>query len=118
MVAPWVEEALVDGSPNEAVLEVLLFLFGTLIDVEHLRKGVSMILQPKLILPLHVFVRSVKVRKGLRVVYNLVFILVHRPRFGLDFSREPIMPTLEAVVRCCFIADKIIIVDPFECLGT
>ena len=61
MVAPWVEEALVDGSPNEAVLEVLLLLFGTLIDVKHLRKGVTMILQPKLILPLHVFVRSVKV---------------------------------------------------------
>ena len=118
MVAPWVEEALVDGSPNETVLEVLLLLFGTLIDVEHLRKGVSMILQPKLILPLYIFVRSVKVRKGLRVVYNLVLILVHWPRFWLDFSRKPIMPTLEAVVWCCFITDEVIIIDPFEGLGT
>ena len=61
VVAPRVEEALIDCSSHEAVLEVLLFLFGTFVHIEHLRKRVTMILQPKFILPLYIFVRSVKV---------------------------------------------------------
>lgn len=62
MVAPRIEEALINCSANKAVLEILLFLFGTFVNVEHLRKRVSMVLEPKFILPLYVFVRSVEVR--------------------------------------------------------
>lgn len=99
VVTPRVKESLIDSPANKAVLKVLLLFFGAFVNIEHLRKGVSMVLQPKLVLPLNVFVRSVKVRVRLRVVDDFVLIFIHGPRLRLDLSRKPVMPALESIVR-------------------
>ena len=65
MVAPGSEEALVNSTSNEGIFVEFFFLFAFITYLEHFLKGISIILQPKLIFPLDVFIRSIVV--GIRL---------------------------------------------------
>ena len=61
VVAPRVEEALVDSSADEMLLVVAVLLLRKIGNVEHIRQRVLVVLQPELISPLDIPARSVRI---------------------------------------------------------
>lgn len=118
MVAPWSKETLIDGSSDKRIFVKVFLLFTFVTHLEHFLKRISIVLQPKLVLPLDVFVRSIVVRIRLRVVDYLIFIFVEWASFFLDLTGKPIMPTRESEVRSCLITHIVIIINPFQCFWT
>jgi hypothetical protein len=114
MIAPGIQETLIDRSSHKMFLEVILFLFWKRICIEHFSEGILVILEPKSVFPLRIVIGRAPVRKRLRIIDNLVLIVIHRTGFLLDFSSEPVMPALEAIVRVALVTDKVVIVNSFE----
>lgn len=94
------------------LLEVLLLILGKGVSIEHLSQGVLMILEPEPILPLDVEV-GVVVRVGLRVIHDLVLIIVHWSGLLANLTGKPVMPAFESIMWGPWIANEIIVVDPF-----
>ena len=115
MVAPWSKETLVDGSSDEGIFVKAFLLFAFIAHLEHFLKRIPIVLQPKLVLPLDVFVRSIVVRIRLWVVDYLVFILVEGTSFFLDLAGKPIMPTRETKAWSWLVAHVVVIIDSFQC---
>lgn len=54
VVAPGVQETLIDSATDEVILVIGLFLLRKAAGIEDLRKGVFLVLEPKLLIPLDV----------------------------------------------------------------
>ncbi len=116
MIAPRVEEALVNCSALELVSEVSLLLSGEGVDSKHLSEGISLVLEPKLVVPLNVFHGHVEVGVILRVVHDFVgSVRVEGSGLLLDLTGEPFVPCFETIMRIIFInVCKVIIVDSWR----
>jgi hypothetical protein len=114
MIAPRIQEALVDSSTLEVLSKVLLILCAHGISPKHLSKGIALVLKPKLIMPLDVLMRHIEVRIVLRVIKDLVISLgIEGAGRLLDLASEPVIPALKAKMGSLWIAYKVIIIDPF-----
>ena len=65
VVAPRVEEALVDSASDEVLLVVAVLLLREIANVEHIRQRVLVVFQPELVAPLNVPARSIRIGEGL-----------------------------------------------------
>ena len=61
VVAPGVQESLIDCSTDEVFLVVAVFLHWKISDVKHIGQRVFVVLEPELISPLDVPARSIRV---------------------------------------------------------
>lgn len=113
MVTPGIEKALIDSPSHKVVLIVLLFILCQIVGIEDLRKSVFLVLEPKLLSPLHIGRgRSEGVR--LRSIDDLIGVVIEGPDFLFDLPNEPIMPALKPIVRSLRVAFKVLIVDPLQ----
>ncbi len=119
MVAPRVEETLIDCSSIELILVPVLLMSGKLINTEHLSDRVALVLQPEFIIPSNVVLGHLEVRVVLGVVEDLMRSsrVKGTSRFN-DFSIEPLMPTLEAEGSMFRVVNKVIVVDSSSCRRT
>ena len=104
MVAPRVQQSLIDGASHKVFVHERLQLH--LSSSQHVVEGIVIILEPEFVLCLHVgcrvcsnFRRRVMHRVRVRTMDNRVFSLVHWPVFWLDGPDEPVIPALEPPVR-------------------
>ena len=118
MVAPWSKETLVDGSSDKRIFVKVFLLFTFITNLEHFLKRISIVLQPKLVPPLDIFVRSIVVRIRLWVVDYLIFIFVEGTRLFPDLTGKPIVPTRESEAGSWLITYIVIIINPLQCLWT
>jgi hypothetical protein len=65
VIAPRVQESLVDCAADEVFLVVAVLLHWKIANVEHVGQRVLVVLQPELISPLHVPGRSIRVGERL-----------------------------------------------------
>lgn len=112
VVTPRIQKSLVHSSTYEVLFKILLIFLWKRVSIEHLSQRIFVIFKPKSIFPLHIEVRIV-MRKWLWVVYNFIFIIIHRPSLFFYFASKPIMPTIKAIVRGILIANVVIVVYPF-----
>ena len=97
VIAPGVEEALIDCSSIELVLVPALLMHGQLVDSKHLGDRVALILQPESVVPSDVVLGHLEIRVVLGVVEDFVGSSFVEGAGRLnDFSIEPLMPALEA----------------------
>lgn len=61
VVAPGVQESLIDCSADEVFLVIAVFLHWKISDVKHIGQRVFVVLEPELISPLDVPARSIRV---------------------------------------------------------
>ena len=62
VIAPRVEEALVNSPPNKVLFEVILLFLRKGVGVKHLSQRIFMVLEPKLVLPLSIVVGRAVIR--------------------------------------------------------